>query len=161
MNLAKSITKFIDLFYIKPVARLIPQQMFRYAACGSGNLVLNWVLYFVLYHWVICERFIDLGFVVVSPHIATFILTFPVTFFTGYWLQSRISFRNSPLSEGTQLFRYALSVLGSIVINYAGLKLFVEILHIYPTPSQILSSLVTVLYSYVAQKYFTFRGSKE
>lgn len=161
MNIAKSITKFIDLFYIKPVARLIPQQMFRYAACGGGNLVLNWVLYFVLYHWVICERFIDLGFVVVSPHIATFILTFPVTFFTGYWLQSRISFRNSPLSEGTQLFRYALSVLGSIVINYAGLKLFVEILHIYPTPSQILSSLVTVLYSYVTQKYFTFRGSKE
>ncbi len=161
MKPATLITNLIDLFYIKPVARIVPRQVFRYAACGGGNLVLNWVLYFVFYHFVVGERFVNLGHVIVSPHVATLFLVFPVTFFTGYWLQSRISFRNSPLAEKTQLFRYALSVAGSVVINYVCLKLFVEVLHLYPTPSQMLSSLATVLYSYLVQKHFTFRGNTE
>ncbi len=160
MSLAERITRLVDLFYIRPVARIVPLQVFRYGVCGGGNLVLNWVLYFVFYHWVVCDRYVPVGIVTVSPHIATFILTFPLTFFTGYWLQSRISFRNSPLGEGTQLFRYALSVAGSIVINYLSLKLFVEVLNVYPTPSQIISSIVTVLYSYLVQKHYTFRGCR-
>ena len=29
------------------------EQLFRYAACGGGNLVLDWVLYFLIYNFVI------------------------------------------------------------------------------------------------------------
>jgi len=118
------------------------------------------VLYWFIYNFVISKRFIDLEFVVVSPHIATMLIVFPITFFAGFWLQGKITFLGSPLRGSTQLGRYALSVGGSLLINYAGLKLFVEVLHIYPTPSQVIVSVVTTTYSYFMQHFFTFRGHK-
>ena len=157
-GLARVLTRIIDYGYLPPLRRFIPRQTFRYAVCGGGNLVLNWVLYALLYNVIIDKRFIDLGIVVVSPHIAAFLISFPITFFTGFWLQKNIAFRHSPLRSRTQLLRYLLSVAGSIVLNYVGLKLFVEICHIYPTPSQVLISLISIAYSYLMQKYFTFRG---
>lgn len=136
----------------------MPLQTFRYAACGGSVLVLSWVLYALVYNFVLDKEIVHLGFVAISPHIATFMITFPITFFTGFWLQKNIAFTYSPLRGRTQLVRYFLSVSGSIVLNYLGLKLFVEVLHIYPTPSQMITSLLTVAYSYFMQKYFTFRG---
>ena len=58
----------------------------------------------------------------------------------------------------TQLFRYLISVLGSVLLNYLLLKFFVEAVHLYPTPSQAVTSLLIIGYSYLMQKYFTFRG---
>lgn len=140
------------------VRNLLPLQTFRYAAVGGGNLVLSWILYWTIYNFVIAKRFIPLGFVTMSPYVATFLVVFAVTFFTGYWLQKNITFTNSPLRNGTQMFRYFVSVTGSVVINYLLLKFFVECLGVYPTPSQMLSSLVTIVYSYFMQHHFSFRG---
>lgn len=160
MNLASKLTAFIDWFYIKPIKVIIPRQTYHYAVCGGTNLLFSWVLYAVLYNFIIAKEFIYLPFIVISPHIAAFLITFPITFFTGFWLQKNIAFQYSPLRGSTQLFRYVISVGGSILLNYIGLKVFVEILEIYPTPSQIICSLITISYSYVMQKYFTFRGCK-
>ena len=57
-----------------------------------------------------------------------------------------------------QLFRYLLSVSGSILLNYVCLKLFVEACGFYPTPSKAATMVITILYSYAMQKYFSFRG---
>lgn len=66
---------------------MIPRQLFRYAFCGGLNLALDAMWYFVIYHFVIGEgRLIDLGFVAVSAPIASLFLVFPITFFTGFWL---------------------------------------------------------------------------
>ncbi|GHV00571.1 hypothetical protein FACS1894159_06560 [Bacteroidia bacterium] len=155
--LSGAITRAIDFFY-PPLRRLVPRLTFRYAACGGGNLLLNWFLYGVIYNFVIRKRFLDLGPIVISPHIATLLVVFPITFFTGFWLQKNITFRSSPLGSGTQMWRYLLSVCGSLLLNYAGLKLFVEVAHLYPTPSQMIVSLLTIAYSYLMQHHFTFRG---
>lgn len=160
MSFANSLTRFIDWFYIKPLQRFVSRQVFRYAVCGGSNLVLNWLIYSLIYHFILHGEVLDLGFVVFTPHVAAFAISFPITFLTGFWLQKHISFSGAPLGTITQLLRYAVSVAGSIVINYLCLKLFVEVCHIWPTPSQILSSLVTVVYSYFMQNYFTFRGNK-
>lgn len=160
MNIATKLTTFIDWFYIKPIRVIIPRQTYHYAVCGGTNLLFSWVLYAVLYNFIIAKEFIYLPFIVISPHIAAFLIAFPITFFTGFWLQKNIAFQYSPLRGSTQLFRYVISVGGSILLNYIGLKVFVEILGIYPTPSQIICSLITIAYSYVMQKYFTFRGCK-
>lgn len=86
---------------------------------------------------------------------------FPFTFFSGFWLNRHVAFRRSPLPRGTQLFRYLLSVLGSIVVNYLCLKLFVDACGFWATPSQMLASFITMVYSYLAAKYFTFRHAAE
>ena len=51
-TISQIITKIIDFFY-RPFSKYIPQQLFRYAACGGGNMVLDWVLYFVVYNFVV------------------------------------------------------------------------------------------------------------
>lgn len=161
MTLAQLITRLIDSLYWRPFRPLVPLQTFRYAACGGLNMVLDAVWYFVIYNFVVAHRYFDLGVVVLSPHIASMLLVFPITFFNGFWLNRNVAFRQSPLSGMTQLFRYALSILGSVLLTYAGLKFFVEVCGIWPTPSKILTTGVTVVYSFLAAKYFTFRGAVE
>lgn len=154
------ITGVIDFFYIPVFERLIPQQVFRYMACGGANLMLDLVLYAVLYNFVLDKQVLELGFIAFKPHIAAFIIVFPITFASGFWLSRHISFAGSKLKEKVQLFRYGLSVCGSIVLNYLLLKLFVEVCGIYPTPSKALTTLIVVGYSFMAQKYFTFKQPK-
>ena len=154
--IANLITKIIDFFY-KPFASFVPRQLFRYACCGGGNMVLDWILYFVTYNFLLQKRFTDLGFVVVSPHIATLCIVFPITLLTGFWLNKHITFRQSSLAGTSQLVRYLLVVMLNLAINYFGLKLCVEVWHWYPTPSKVVITLLTVAVSFFGQKYFSFR----
>ena len=103
MQLADAIGRFIDLFYIKPLNRIFSREIFRYAACGGANMVLDLVWYFVIYHFVVAERFVDLGVVVVSPHVASLIVVFPITFFTGFWLNRNVAFQATQLGSARQL----------------------------------------------------------
>lgn len=158
MKLATYITRCIDRFYLYPLRSLMPLQTFRYAVCGGLNMVLDAVWYFVIYNFLVAHRFIDLGVVVISPHIASLAVVFPITFFNGFWLNRQVAFRQSPLRTTIQLWRYALSIVGSIVLTYVGLKFFVEVCSIWPTPSKVLTTLLTAIYSYLIAKYYTFRG---
>lgn len=161
MRPAELITCLVDRFYVRPVAAVLPRQTFRYVMCGGANIVFGWVCYFLIYNFGVDKQLLDLGFVVLSPHVATLLLVFPITFFTGFWLNRQVAFRRSPVPKGTQLFRYALSVAGSVVVNYVFLKLFVEYCRIWATPSQMLATLLTMVYSYLAAKYFTFRHAEK
>lgn len=160
MRPSEFLTRLIDWFYIRPVAAVIPRQVFRYAACGGLNVVFGWVCYFLIYNYLIDKQLVDFGFVAVSAHVMAMLLTFPLTFFAGFWLNRNVAFRRSPLPSGTQLFRYLLSVAGSIVVNYFCLKCFVEVCHVWATPSQMLATCVTTVYSFFAAKYFTFRHAE-
>lgn len=131
--------------------------MFRYAFCGISNIIFDWVLYFILYNFVIGHENVDLGFVVISPHIMTLCITFPITLATGFYLARFVTFTSSTLKESSQLFRYILVVFINLTISYWGLKLLVEVYHIYPTPSKMLITAITVIFSYMSQKYFTFK----
>jgi putative flippase GtrA len=120
-------------------------------------MVLDVVWYFVIYHYIVAERFFDLGFVTMSPHVASLVVVFPITFFTGFWLNRNVAFCATEFSSRGQLLRYALSVVGSILLNYVCIKLFVEVLGVWPTPAKALTTLVCVAYSYLAGRYFTFK----
>ena len=162
MSLAEGIIRLIDRFYLPPLAALMPRQTFRYAVCGCVTyLAFDPVCYFLIYNYVVAHRFFDLGVVVLSPHIAAMILVFPFTFFVGFWLNRHVAFRQSPVGTGTQLFRYLLSIGGSVLLTYAGLKFFVEVCGIWPTPAKVITTLVVTAYSFLAAKYFTFRHAEK
>ena len=160
MTLTRTLTRLIDLLYVKPLRRIVPPQTFRYAVCGGANMGFDLLLYFILYNFVLDkEGVVHLGdFVAVSSYNAAWMIVFPITFLTGFWMNRHIAFHSSPLRGRVQLFRYLLSVCGSILLNYACLKLFVEVCGFYPTPSKAVTTAVTIVYSYVMQKYFSFRG---
>ncbi|MCU4156694.1 GtrA family protein [Carboxylicivirga sp. A043] len=150
------IISILDWFY--PLFRkYLPRQTYNYAACGGANTLFDILLYFITYNFVLNKQVIDIGIVAISPHIAAFVFVFPITFTTGFLLSKYITFTESNLRGRIQLFRYGLTVFGSIILNYLLLKLFVEVLGLYPTVSKILTTIVVVGYSYVCQKYFTFR----
>ncbi|MBO5974326.1 MAG: GtrA family protein [Paludibacteraceae bacterium] len=156
MKLQKFITNSIDFFYT-PFRPLMSVQMFRYGVCGVANMMLDWVLYFLSYNFVLQKKVLDFGFVAFTPHIGSLVISFPITFFTGFLLSKYISFQQSALKWKTQLLRYLMVVLGCLLINYVCLKLFVEICHFYPTPSKMITTIFTVLFSYFSQKNFSFK----
>jgi putative flippase GtrA len=165
-RLAQIITGIIDFFY-PPFRKIFSPQLFRYAACGGGNLVLDWVLYFLIYNFVIGHEIVQFSILnsqcSITPHIATLCIVFPITLLTGFWLQKNITFQTlKPSNPQTfkQLLRYIVIVAVNLAINYFGLKLCVEILGWYPTPSKMLITLITVAVSYFGQKYYTFRKSR-
>lgn len=154
------IISIIDWFYF-PFLRFIPKEIFRYGATGGANTVLDILLYFVFYRYILDMEILHLGFVAISPHIAAFLLVFPITFTTGFLLAKYVTFTSSELKGKIQLFRYALSVGGSILLNYVFLKLFVEYFNLYATLSKIITTLLVIVYSYVIQRYFTFKTGKK
>jgi putative flippase GtrA len=169
-KLAQIITKIIDFFY-PPFSKWMSKQLFRYAACGGGNMVLDWVLYFLIYNFVIGHELLYItlpfrngteeDFLCLTPHIASLCIVFPITLITGFLLQKYVTFTASDLHGVRQLGRYTLIVAVNLAINYFGLKLCVEILGWYPTPSKMIITLITVIISYLGQKYYTFRTKKK
>lgn len=158
MSLPALITKAIDLFYVKPLQKLFSQQVFRYLACGGITALLDAIWYYIIYHFIVCERIIDLGFIAVSPHIAALCVVFPITFFTGFWLNRNVAFQVTHISSLPQLAKYTLTVVGSILLNYACMKVLVEACGIWATPAKILTTIICAIYSFLVGRYFTFRG---
>ena len=159
-RLANIIAKIIDFFY-SPFQKIVPQQVFRYACCGSGNMILDWVLYFLFYHFLALplsqDGVVRIGLLAITPHILAFCIVFPITLLTGFWLNKYVTFTQSSLHGARQLLRYILVVSVNLAINYFGLKLLVETFFWYPTPSKMFITLVTILISFFGQKYFSFR----
>ena len=148
----------LDWFH-KPFRKIIPTETFRYAAMGGFNTFLDIFLYFICYNFVLNKQMVDLGIMTMSRHIASFVFVFPITFSSGFLASKYITFTGSELRGRIQLFRYGVAVVGSILLNYVLLKLFVESFNIWPTVSKMLTTIVVVAYSYVIQRYYTFKTS--
>ena len=155
----RTLTTVIDFFY--PLFRkFMSLELFRYAACGGMNLALEWVLYYIFYHFIFHAQVFDLGFIAFTPHIAAFVFKFPITFLTGFWMARHISFSGSTLRGRTQITRYLLVTIVNILINYLGLKLFVEVFEWWPTVSYVIISVLCVTFSYLTNKFYSFKKSK-
>ena len=157
MAIAEKISHVVDSLYIRRLESVISRQLFRYGVCGATNMALDTLWYYIIYHYIIALRYIDLGVDVVSTHIASLIIVFPITFLTGFWLNRHVAFQVTAYRTRGQLIRYALSVVGAILLNYVLMKLFVEHCHIWATPSKMLTTVISSAYSFLAAKYFTFR----
>lgn len=153
------INRTIEFFY-KPFSGLIPSETFRYAATGGANTILDILLYFLFYRFVLDKQIVELGFVAISPHIAAFLIVFPITFTSGFLLAKYITFTTSLIKGRVQLFRYGVTVIGAILLNYLLLKLFVEEFGLYATLSKILTTFIVVTYSYFVQRFYSFKTGK-
>ncbi len=155
-TLRNIILSVIDFFH-QPFSKWINLQTFRYIACGGSNTVLDILIYFIAYNFILVKQAVVLSGLTITPHIAAFIISFSISFPLGFGLAKYIVFPESNLKGRVQLFRYALLVCMCILLNYVFLKLFVEYFHWYPTPSKIVTTALVAVFSYVSQRNFTFK----
>jgi putative flippase GtrA len=154
------IRKIVDFFY-PPFRKYMTPQFFRYGVTGVANMAFDWVLYFITFHFILEKQMLHLGIVTLSSHIAAMIIVFPITFFTGFLLQKYVTFTASALRGRVQIIRYLVVVLANLLINYTGLKLLVDVIGIFPTPSKMIVTILTTMFSYFSQKKYTFRVVKD
>lgn len=140
------------------IRKIMKLQTFRYAFVGGANLLYGIVQYWFIYHFVLFQTDVDLGFMVMSAPVVALLINFVITFFTGFFLVREIAFDESEVRGRTQLLRYAMVVALNLGINYGGIKLLVEVMGIYPSVSNALIQIITVNVSFLINKYFTFKA---
>lgn len=132
-------------------------QTFRYAASGSFNTGLGFTIFYIGFKFIFKEKPVDLGFYVFEAHSAALFLSFLVCFPFGFFLMKYVVFSDSHMKGRVQLFRYFMLYVFNLGLNYVLLRLFVENLKIYPVFAQILTTCIIILFSYIAQRNFTFK----
>jgi putative flippase GtrA len=137
------------------------RQTFRYIACGGGNTLLDIFIYFITYNFILQKQIVHTPLISISPYIAAFIISFMITFPTGFLLMRNIVFTGSVLRGRVQLFRYFMLVLICVLLNYFFIKLFVEGFGIYPTIAKIWTTGIVICFSYLTQRNFTFKTEKK
>jgi putative flippase GtrA len=148
--------KFLDIFY--PIFRkFMDKQTYHYLACGGSNTLFGLILFFYFEHYFFHQTSINIGFIVIHAHIAAFIISFLITFPIGFLMSRYIVWNDSNLAGKKQLFRHMLFVVLSVFMNYGFLKLFVEFFNWWPMPSQFLTTCIIVVFSYITQKYISFK----
>lgn len=156
--MTKIIHRILDIFY--PLAsRFFDRTTYYYAACGVGNLVLSWLLFFLFFQFLFAKKtlYIELIDFTFSAYTLSAFLCFLISFFIGFALMKYVVFVESELKGRIQLFRYGLSCLLTSVLNWLLLKAFVELLFFYPSLANVASSCIVVLMSYLIQRNFTFK----
>jgi putative flippase GtrA len=135
----------------------IPLQTFKYLACGGSTAALDIAIYFISYNYIFHKEPVPIGGILMGAHIAAFVVSFVVSFPYGFFMNKFIVFTTSELRGRVQFFRYGLTVLSCIGLNYLFLKLFVEGFGWYATPSKIATTAVVAIYSFFTQQYFSFK----
>ncbi len=156
----KLIIAILDYFYI-PFQKVVDRQTFRYIACGGGNTLLDIVVYFITYNFILHKEMVHTPFISISPHIAAFIISFLITFPVGFLLMRNIVFTGSNLKGRIQLIRYFMLVAVCVLLNYIFIKLFVEWFHIYPTIAKMMTTAIVISFSYLTQRNFTFKAEQK
>jgi putative flippase GtrA len=153
------ILSLIDFFY-PPFRKIMPLQTFRYAACGGSNAVLGFLVFVGCHKYVFKEEQFDIGFYAFKSYNAALFVSFCVTFLVGFTLNKYLVFTSSNLKGRIQLFRYFLSLLLNLAINYILLKIFIEYLHFDAVLAQVITTFIIISISYLTQHHFSFKVKK-
>ena len=154
-----SILKLVDTFY-PPFRSFMPLQLFRYAACGGANTVFDIFLYSITYNFILKKQIVHIGSIAISPYIFAFIVSFCITFPTGFYLSRYVVWQQTTTKKRIQLFRYLIIVTVCILLNYLFLKLFIEQMHWWPIVAKIVTSVIVTAFSYFTQRNFSFKAAE-
>ncbi len=156
----KRIIAFIEFFHL-PLFQFIPAETFRYLFCGVSTLVVDWVVYAISFHFIFQKQTLQLPIHDLSATNAAKALAIIAGFIWGFGLNKYIVFTNSPLRGRQQLIRYSFIVGTCVLLNFFFINILIHKIGMYPTPANILTSLIVAVYSYIVQRSFTFKVNKK
>lgn len=156
-NVRDLLLPIIDFFY-PPFRRIMNLQTFRYAVCGAANTFFGFAVYYISFKYILKEDMLHLGFYAFKPHVAALFFSFIFSFPVGFLLSKYVVFSDSVMKGRVQLFRYFMICMFNLALNYLLLKILVEKLHVYPTIAQVITIAIVILFSYLAQRHFSFKA---
>jgi putative flippase GtrA len=124
------------------------------------NTSISLIVFFLAHNYLFKNQPVHVGPLTISSYIAAYILGFCLSFPVGFYLSMFVVFEGSSLKRHHQLFRYFLVIIGCMILNYICLKAFVDLLGLYPTPSQMITTVIIILFNYFSQRYFSFKTRK-
>lgn len=139
----------------------MPLQTFRYAACGGFNVVLGFILFTITFYLLEKLGVVHISGYAFEPYSIALVGSSGVVFLVGFALNKYVVFTSSNLRGRIQLFRYFLSFISNLAINYVLLKFFVKYVKIYPVIAQVIVTAIVIVLSYFTQQYFTFKIKNE
>ena len=157
-NARDLVIPIVDFFY-PPFRRFMNLQTFRYAACGGLNTFIGFLSWYVFFKFILKEHNLDLGFYVFKPYSGALFMSFFIAFPFGFFLMKYVVFSDSSLRGKVQIVRYFMLYVINLFLNYLLLKFFVELLFIYPTFAQIITTAILIAFSYLFQRHFTFKAT--
>ncbi|RZL36591.1 MAG: GtrA family protein [Pedobacter sp.] len=155
----KAILAFIDFFY-PPFKGFISEHNFRYLATGGSTWLLGNVVYYLSFHYLFHTEDVDFLFFTLKRETAALAIDFLVVIPYSFLLNRYVIFTHSEVKGHIQLLRFLNLNLVNILLTFALQKFFIEILHIYPTISKVVVSVLIAGFSYLYQHYFTFSVKK-
>lgn len=138
----------------------MPLQTYRYAAFGGINTMLGLLIWYGCYHYLFNQMTVDLGFYVFKPYTVALVASSTFSFSFGFIVNKYIVFVDSNLKGRVQLFRYFLSFVFNLFLNYFLLLLLVEKMGWDPFVSQLITTLMVITASFLSQRHFSFRVKK-
>lgn len=159
-NARDLILPIIDFFY-PPFRRIMNLQTFRYAASGGANTLLGFLVYFISYEYIFKGKEFHFGFYAFKAHSAALFASFCITFPIGFFMAKYVVFSDSNMKGRIQLFRYFMICMFNLVLNFILLKILVEKAQVYPVFAQFLTTTIVILFSYLAQRHFSFKAGEE
>lgn len=120
-------------------------------------MAFDGLLYYLVYNFVLEQKDLVLPFITISAIDAAYQLVFPITLFTGFWLAKYVSFENSKGKTTHQSIKYLSVVLANLVIKHFGINMLVSV-GIFPSFANVIVTLFSVTFSYLMQRYYTFRA---
>lgn len=154
--ISSAIFKILDFFY-PPFRAFLSKPTFRYLTCGGANSALDLILFTLAYNCIFKGNLTRIGFLAISPHIASLFFSLFITIPTGFLLSKYIVFQ-AVANNKIQLLKYIIIVALSLTVNYILMKFFVENIHITPFISKIFTTSIIVIFSYISQKKFAFKS---
>jgi len=139
----------------------MPLQTFRYAACGGFNVVLGFIIFTIMFHLLVGQVVVNVAGYPFEPYSVALVISSCTVFIIGFLLNKFVVFTASNLRGRIQLFRYLISFLSNLAINYALLKMLVKYFHVHPVLAQVIVTAIVVVLSYFTQQYFTFKVKEE
>jgi putative flippase GtrA len=160
-------------FCHRPFARWIPNQTFRYLACGGSNTVLNIAIFSLTLRFLFTTEKVHIfGDINVAADVAAYVVAFCISFPIGFTLSRHIVFPESNLHGRIQFFRYVLTTATFILLTYLLIKSFDILLSLVIPNSNAsyallhsitytLITIITAILSYISQRRFTFKSVEE
>lgn len=159
VTMRRIILAIIDFFY-PPFKKFISLHNFRYLATGGSAAALGILVYTIAFKYIFLNPETEILGMVVKRDTAALIVDFACVIPYSFLINRYVIFTHSEVRGGIQLLRFLNLSFINILLTTILFKFFSEILHIYPTVSRVLVTLLTAGFSYVYQHYFTFSVKK-